>query len=68
MEQVWTPYEKSIIAEKLDSTIVGTKETVKARLEQFLVDTNADEMIINSQIFDHKARLRSYEIIAELMS
>ncbi|KYG34317.1 LLM class flavin-dependent oxidoreductase [Priestia endophytica] len=68
MEQVWTPYEKSIIAEKLDSTIVGTKETVKARLEQFLADTNADEMIINSQIFDHKARLRSYEIIAELMS
>ncbi|MCY8234594.1 LLM class flavin-dependent oxidoreductase [Priestia endophytica] len=68
MEQVWTPYEKSIIAEKLDSTIVGTKETVKARLEQFLADTDADEMIINSQIFDHKARLRSYEIIAELMS
>lgn len=68
MEQVWTPYEKSIIAEKLDSTIVGTKETVKARLEQFLADTDADEIIINSQIFDHKARLRSYEIIAELMS
>lgn len=68
MEQVWTPYEKSIIAEKLDSTIVGTKETVKTRLEQFLADTDADEMIINSQIFDHKARLRSYEIIAELMS
>ncbi|YCA41882.1 LLM class flavin-dependent oxidoreductase [Bacillus sp. JZ8] len=67
MEQVWTPYEKSIIAEKLDSTIVGTKETVKARLEQFLADTDADEMIINSQIFDHKARLRSYEIIAEIM-
>jgi hypothetical protein len=29
--------------------------------------TQADEMILNSQIYDHQDRLRSYEIVSELM-
>ena len=36
-----------------------------ARLQAFIERTGADELMITSQIFDHAARLRSYEIAAE---
>ena len=36
-----------------------------AGLSDFLARTGADELIIAAQIFDHAARLRSYEIVAE---
>jgi hypothetical protein len=36
------------------------------RLQAFVDQTGADELMITSQVFDHEARLRSYEIVAEL--
>ncbi|MFL6562368.1 MAG: LLM class flavin-dependent oxidoreductase, partial [Bacillus sp. (in: firmicutes)] len=48
----------------LGSSIIGSAETVKQKLQGFLDETQADEMIVNAQIFDHQARLRSYEILA----
>jgi len=69
MEHVWTIGEKAAVEETLDprTTIIGDKETVKAGLEQLLEKTQADELIITSQIFHENARKRSYEIISELM-
>ncbi|TXL66855.1 LLM class flavin-dependent oxidoreductase [Cerasibacillus terrae] len=69
MEEIWTLSEKAAIEKTLQSgtTIVGSKETVKRGLEDFIKKTNADELIIHSQIYEHKERLRSYEIIAEMM-
>ncbi len=63
------PYERASIEQTLDSrsTIVGSPETVRQKIESFIQETKANELIINSQIFDHQARLRSYEIIAEMM-
>ncbi|MGY0694805.1 LLM class flavin-dependent oxidoreductase [Virgibacillus sp. FSP13] len=69
IDEVWTEMEKAAVEKSLNSrsTIVGGPETVKQGLEAFLNETQADEFIINSQIFNHEDRLRSYEIIAELM-
>ncbi|MFC2949044.1 LLM class flavin-dependent oxidoreductase [Virgibacillus sediminis] len=69
MDDVWSPMEKAAVQESLDprTTIIGTKETVREGLLNFQKETEADEMIITSQIYDMKARLRSYEIIGELM-
>ncbi|MRG87850.1 LLM class flavin-dependent oxidoreductase [Salinibacillus xinjiangensis] len=69
MDEVSTPFERAALESTLDSrtTIVGTKEKVKEKLNNFLEETNADEVIINSQIYYQKDRLRSYEIVAELM-
>jgi hypothetical protein len=41
---------------------------VKAKIEEFVERTGADELMITSQIYDHEARLRSYEIVAEAMA
>ncbi|PRC92248.1 hypothetical protein S2091_3164 [Solimicrobium silvestre] len=44
----------------------GSKETVAQQMAAFIARTGADELMITSQIFDHAARLRSYEITAEI--
>ncbi|MDR7073003.1 LLM class flavin-dependent oxidoreductase [Fictibacillus barbaricus] len=68
MEGVWSPYERSAIEQQLRTTIIGKPETVKEKLQAFLDETQADEMIINGQIYDHQARLRSFEIISEIVN
>jgi luciferase family oxidoreductase group 1 len=49
------------------ASVVGSPETVRQRLDEFVERTGADELIIATQIFDHEARLRSYEIAADVM-
>ena len=47
-------------------SIVGSPDTVRRGLEQFVERTGADELIVASAIYDHAARLRSYELLASL--
>ena len=48
----------------LQRSFVGSAETVAEGLERFVEETAADELIVASAIYDHAARLRSYEILA----
>ncbi|TWG55055.1 luciferase family oxidoreductase group 1 [Aminobacter sp. J44] len=57
--------EKAVLAHTLSCAIVGSKETVKQGLKAFTQRTGADEVMVTAQIFDHHARVRSYEILAE---
>lgn len=66
MESLWTPYEKAILDKQLSTSMIGDAMSVKSKLEDFLTETKADEVMINSQIFDHQDRLRSYEIISNI--
>ncbi|MBW8351603.1 LLM class flavin-dependent oxidoreductase [Bacillus sp. IITD106] len=70
MDEVMSPIERVHIEKTLDprSTLVGSYETVKRKLESFIQETEADEIIINSQIYYQEDRLRSYEIVAEMMN
>jgi luciferase family oxidoreductase group 1 len=68
MDDIWTPEERFLIETKLALSIVGSPETVERRLAAFLEETKADEIIINSDTYDHAHRLRSYEIVSEIMS
>ncbi|ELK44925.1 LLM class flavin-dependent oxidoreductase [Halobacillus sp. ACCC02827] len=67
IEQVWTSQEKMALHQQLGASIIGSKETVKRKLEKFQSETQADEIMITSPIYDHEARLRSYEIVSEIM-
>lgn len=67
MDEIWSEYEKSLIAKQLGSSIVGGPERVKKRLQEFLDETKANEIMINGQIYDHQDRLRSFEIVSEIM-
>ena len=65
-EERLTPPERAILEQTLSCSAIGAPTTVRHALEAFVARTGADELMITSQIFDHKARLRSYEITAGL--
>ena len=56
--------EQSVLDQALACSVVGSPETVRQGLEAFVAETGADELMVTSQIFDHQARLRSFEITA----
>ncbi|BBP03582.1 alkane 1-monooxygenase [Sulfuriferula plumbiphila] len=60
------PQERTLLDQVLSCAAIGSGDTVKRKLEEFIEQTGADELMITSQIFDHSARLRSYEITADL--
>jgi alkanesulfonate monooxygenase SsuD/methylene tetrahydromethanopterin reductase-like flavin-dependent oxidoreductase (luciferase family) len=57
---------KSMLAQALSCAVVGSPETVRQGIDAFIRRTGADELMVTAQIFDHAARVRSYEILAEV--
>lgn len=60
------PQEKSMLDSVLSCSAIGSPETVKRHLQAFIASTGADELMITSQIFEHRHRLHSYEITAQI--
>ena len=50
----------------LTHSFVGTREAVRDGLQSFLEQTRVDELFVVSAVYDHSARLRSYELVAEV--
>ena len=59
-----TPPERATLEQALSCSVIGSPEMVREGLEAFVERTGADELMVVSQIYDHLARLRSYEIAA----
>jgi luciferase family oxidoreductase group 1 len=59
------PHEKATAAHALQCSAVGSLQTVRGEMQRWLDLTGANEVIITGQIFDHQARLTSFEIAAE---
>jgi alkanesulfonate monooxygenase SsuD/methylene tetrahydromethanopterin reductase-like flavin-dependent oxidoreductase (luciferase family) len=66
IEQYWTPPEKQQASRMLKYSIVGSAETVRSELESFVAMTKADELMIVCSLYEHAARVRSYEIVARI--
>ncbi len=66
IETYWTPAEKEQASAMLKYSFVGSPDTVRSGLQQFVDETGVEELIVASAIYDHPARLRSYEILAQL--
>jgi alkanesulfonate monooxygenase SsuD/methylene tetrahydromethanopterin reductase-like flavin-dependent oxidoreductase (luciferase family) len=58
--------ELAAIGQRTRCSAVGSPETVRRRLGELIEQTEADEIIATGQIYDHAARLRSFEIAAEV--
>jgi luciferase family oxidoreductase group 1 len=58
------PPARAMLDQVLSCSAIGSPQTVRRALQAFVERTGADELMITSQIFDHPARLRSYEITA----
>lgn len=66
MDQIWTEVEKINVDRALAYSLVGNASTVQTGLERFIEKVKPDEIIATAQIFDHQARLRSFEILSNL--
>uniref|UniRef100_UPI002FCC614B LLM class flavin-dependent oxidoreductase n=1 Tax=Bosea sp. (in: a-proteobacteria) TaxID=1871050 RepID=UPI002FCC614B len=66
IEDYWSGPEKAQAQRMLACSFVGSRATVQVQLQAFIEKTRADELIVASAIYDHAARLRSYEILAEI--
>ncbi|WP_375461887.1 LLM class flavin-dependent oxidoreductase [uncultured Enterovirga sp.] len=66
IETYWSPREKAQASGMLARSFVGSPETVRRGLLAFIAETGADEIMVASAIHDHSARLRSYEILADV--
>jgi luciferase family oxidoreductase group 1 len=66
IEDYWSPTEKEQASAMLACSFVGCGETVARGLKAFIDETEADEIMVAAAIYDHRARLRSYEILAEV--
>jgi luciferase family oxidoreductase group 1 len=60
------PAERALLDGVLSCATIGSPATVREGLRAFIERTGADELMITSQMFDHSARLRSYEIAAQV--
>ncbi|ALA18429.1 MULTISPECIES: LLM class flavin-dependent oxidoreductase [unclassified Chelatococcus] len=64
IETYWTPMEKAQAMRMLARSIVGSPQAVREGIAALVAETAADELIVVSDVYDHAARLRSFELIA----
>ena len=64
IESHWSPEEKAAVTNMLRYSIVGSPATVREGVDRLVESIGPDELMISSHIFDHSARMRSFEILA----
>lgn len=64
IEDYWSGAEKHQAQRMLACSFVGSPETLRRELAEFVARTGADELMVATAVYDHGARLRSYELLA----
>lgn len=67
MNDFWTPEEETAVQRMRAYSFIGDKTAVQQKLKEFIDLTQVDELMIASHIYDHKIKLRSYEIVADII-
>jgi alkanesulfonate monooxygenase SsuD/methylene tetrahydromethanopterin reductase-like flavin-dependent oxidoreductase (luciferase family) len=66
IETYWSPQEKVMASHMLTVTAVGSPETVLRGLQNFVDVMRPDELIMTAHLYDHRARVESFERVAGL--
>ena len=64
IESFWSPVEREGVFRALACAVVGDAHTVAQGLQDFIARHRPDELLITANIFDHAARIRSFELVA----
>ena len=67
IESFWSPMEKKQVSSMLTCSFYGSTETIKGKLTTLMEATKADELMVVAAIWDHQARIRSFELLAQAM-
>ena len=63
---LWSERERQGLENALGESVVGSPQTVQKGIAAFIEKTGVDELMVTGQIFDHAARLRSFDIVADV--
>jgi luciferase family oxidoreductase group 1 len=66
MEDFWSPMERQMVEHSLAYAVVGAPDAVKTGIARFIEATKVDELMVTAQIYDHAARVRSFELTASI--
>jgi luciferase family oxidoreductase group 1 len=66
MDGRWSELERAFLEHTLSCSVVGSPSTVRRGLEAFLERTGADELMVTAHVYEHAARLRSFELTAQV--
>ena len=66
MDAIWLPAEKAAVDHTLKCAVVGGPDTVREKLQTFIAMTGVDELMVTASLYDHRARLRSFEIAMDV--
>ena len=67
MNNVWNIRERAAVQQMLACTFIGSKDTIRREVKDFVEKTAADELMIASYIYDHEKRLKSHQLFSEIM-
>ena len=67
IETYWSGREKAQAMHMLTYSVFGSVDTVRTGLQAFIAETGVDEVMVVCDVYEHQARLRSLELIAEAM-
>ena len=68
MNNVWNISERYAVSQMLAYLFIGDKEKIKKGMQAFLQQTQVNEVMVTSHIYDQAARIRSYEIFSEALN
>jgi luciferase family oxidoreductase group 1 len=67
MDGLWLPHEREAVGDFLGLAMVGGPQKIRAKLEVLIEQTQADELIFTSDLYEHADRVHSYELLAQVM-
>ena len=67
IESFWSPMEKAQAPSMLACSFHGSTAIIRAKLAPLIEATDADELMVAAAIWDHQARVRSFELLAQAM-
>ena len=68
IESFWSPMEKQHVTPMLQCSYYGSPSTIEDQLSLLIESTDADELMVAAAIWDHSARVHSYELLAEALT
>ena len=66
MQDYWSPQEQAGVDHTLRYACVGSPATVRSRLADFIAMTGVDELMVTASLYEHRARLRSFELAMDV--
>ena len=67
MEEIWTADQKAALDQMLSLSFIGSAQTIKKDIADFIDKTKIDEIMIISNIYDQAAKIHSYELFGKIM-